>query len=662
MALSGLLLLELGLYASGFVCGIITAESITIVQGTFGGRCMLYGLVNYNVTAGLIGIQSTSSSSLCHFTTAISVMVAVVCFLVTLYWLYRLRINGEFKRDHICVNLIIAVSSFFLFFLLITGCVVNLGRDTLCNSIIQSVPDITSCEEAQTRKWVSPIRGRRFFNSLYKAETAVWVNCFFWLIILVLVSIQRRRPANTENQRLINRPRMRRRHSIPTWREQSTGFRQTTTASDLAVLTLIPTASHELVHCSMAPMTFRPQLLEAASKIEAFNMVHSDSMSPTSLRMCEKFFQRWELKTSRAGSSTRFGLSGTLMSNLMFEHGTPLTDSKTAGYSELLLGTAALSWGLNMSLNQCESVAVSVESLLNDAKRMQMQCRERSEQLSMAATQLRVESAALREQCESAQLDMAHIRRQLDDLMDTKSAFEARERQFIFSYRGCLYAGLYPDRNVTRRTMALSGLLLLELGLYASGFFCGIVTAASIIIVQVNFGGRCMLYGLVNYNVTAGLIGIELPGSPTLCHFVTTMSIMVAVVCFLVCLYCLYTLRIGGEIKRDHICVNLIIAVSSFFLFFLLITGCVLKIGRDTLCNSIIQNVHDITSCEEAQTRKWVSPISGERFYNSLYDAETAAWVNFFLWLIIGVLVIVQSCQGSGSKVIRGGHRRGRRR
>ncbi|TNN62462.1 hypothetical protein EYF80_027370 [Liparis tanakae] len=82
-----------------------------------------------------------------------------------------------------------------------------------------------------------------------------------------------------------------------------------------------------------------------------------------------------------------------------------------------------------MSHNQCESVAVSVESLLSDAKRMQTQCRERSQQLSMAATQLRVESAALREQCECAQLDMAQIRRQLDDLMDTKSAFEAKERQ-----------------------------------------------------------------------------------------------------------------------------------------------------------------------------------------------------------------------------------------
>ncbi|KAM7366146.1 hypothetical protein PAMP_015611 [Pampus punctatissimus] len=84
---------------------------------------------------------------------------------------------------------------------------------------------------------------------------------------------------------------------------------------------------------------------------------------------------------------------------------------------------------MNMSRDQCESVAVSVESLLRDAKRMQMQCRERSQQLSLAATQLRVESAALREQCEATQLDMARIRRQLDELLDTKSAFEARERQ-----------------------------------------------------------------------------------------------------------------------------------------------------------------------------------------------------------------------------------------
>lgn len=51
-----------------------------------------------------------------------------------------------------------------------------------------------------------------------------------------------------------------------------------------------------------------------------------------------------------------------------------------------------------MSKDQCESIAVSVESLLTNAVNMQSQCRERSEQLAVAAVALREESACLREQ------------------------------------------------------------------------------------------------------------------------------------------------------------------------------------------------------------------------------------------------------------------------
>lgn len=59
---------------------------------------MLYGLVNYNATAGLIDVQSSSSSSLCYFVSAISVMVAVVCFSLSLYWLYAFCIDGDVRR------------------------------------------------------------------------------------------------------------------------------------------------------------------------------------------------------------------------------------------------------------------------------------------------------------------------------------------------------------------------------------------------------------------------------------------------------------------------------------------------------------------------------------------------------------------------------------
>ncbi|XP_039996266.1 transmembrane protein 179B [Xiphias gladius] len=196
MALTGLLLLELGLYASCFVCGIVAAASITIVQGNFGGLCMLYGLVNYN--ASLIGVQSSSPSSLCYFVSAISVMVAVVCFSLSLYWLYTFCIDGDIRREQVWMNLMVALCGVFLFFLLITGCMLKIGRDSLCNSVVHTVPNITRCEEAQTRKWVSPLKGERFYNSLRKAETAVWVNFFFWLIIGVLVIVQRRRSTGSK--------------------------------------------------------------------------------------------------------------------------------------------------------------------------------------------------------------------------------------------------------------------------------------------------------------------------------------------------------------------------------------------------------------------------------------------------------------------------------
>ena len=81
-----------------------------------------------------------------------------------------------------------------------------------------------------------------------------------------------------------------------------------------------------------------------------------------------------------------------------------------------------------MSRDQCESVASSVESLLEDASRVQTQCRAHSDRLALSAAQLRVESSALRQQAEAAALDLARVRRQLDLLTDTRAAFEASER------------------------------------------------------------------------------------------------------------------------------------------------------------------------------------------------------------------------------------------
>uniref|UniRef100_A0A8C2E7A4 Zgc:110591 n=1 Tax=Cyprinus carpio TaxID=7962 RepID=A0A8C2E7A4_CYPCA len=189
MALPWPLLLELLLYGGCFICGIVTAASVTISQGSFDGKCMLYGSVRLNSSS--IAVLSSSSPSLCYFVSAISVCVAVFCFSLTLYWIYIACFDGEVKREKLWMNVTLGLSGVFLFFLLVTGCILKIGRDRLCDSVIQTVKNITRCEEGQNKPWMSPVNGSQFYSRLHSAETAVWVNFFFWLIIAVLVLIQR---------------------------------------------------------------------------------------------------------------------------------------------------------------------------------------------------------------------------------------------------------------------------------------------------------------------------------------------------------------------------------------------------------------------------------------------------------------------------------------
>ncbi|XP_077083866.1 transmembrane protein 179B [Siphateles boraxobius] len=200
MALPWLLLLELLLYGSCFICGIITAASVTISQGSFDGKCMLYGSVYLNNTsASSISVQASSSPSLCYFVSAISVCVAVFCFSLSLYWVYIVCFDGEVKREKLWMNVTLVLSGVFLFFLLVTGCILKIGRDRLCDSVLNTLTNIKKCEEAQDKSWSSPISGSQFYSRLHCAEIAVWVNFFFWMIIAGLVLLQRNKGSETQS-------------------------------------------------------------------------------------------------------------------------------------------------------------------------------------------------------------------------------------------------------------------------------------------------------------------------------------------------------------------------------------------------------------------------------------------------------------------------------
>lgn len=67
-------------------------------------------------------------------------------------------------------------------------------------------------------------------------------------------------------------------------------------------------------------------------------------------------------------------------------------------------------------------------------------------------------------------------------------------------------------------------------------------------VMQGHFRGQCILYGTVEYN-TSGLI-LENPSHPSLCYFVSAISVSVAIYCFCLTLYWIYTSCVEEEVKR----------------------------------------------------------------------------------------------------------------
>ncbi|XP_041723792.2 transmembrane protein 179B-like isoform X2 [Coregonus clupeaformis] len=156
-----------------------------------------------------------------------------------------------------------------------------------------------------------------------------------------------------------------------------------------------------------------------------------------------------------------------------------------------------------------------------------------------------------------------------------------------------------------------------------------------------------MLYGTVNHNLSSHSILVQTSSAPSLCSFVSSISVCVAVFSFLISLFWICTCFLTQDCNRTRLGLNVTLVLCGVFLFFLLVTGCVLKMGRDSLCDSVLHTVPNITRCEEAQSRTWISPYTGTQFYTGLYNAGTAVWVNLFLWILIGMLVVIQSGYGS---------------
>ncbi|XP_026549561.1 transmembrane protein 179B-like [Notechis scutatus] len=135
---SGWLLLELALNAAALLAALGSAAALGLAQGSFGGRCILYGSVGYN---GTLSLLSSSPPSLCYFISAVSGLTAIFTLVSLLRCLYSLC-YGDGHLVHSWVRTSLVVSATCLFFLLVSACVLRVGMDVFCGSIQKSKPAV----------------------------------------------------------------------------------------------------------------------------------------------------------------------------------------------------------------------------------------------------------------------------------------------------------------------------------------------------------------------------------------------------------------------------------------------------------------------------------------------------------------------------------------
>ncbi|XP_055148481.1 transmembrane protein 179B isoform X2 [Symphalangus syndactylus] len=172
MALPWLQRVELALFAAAFLCGAVAAAALTRTQGSFSGRCPLYGVATLNGSS--LALSRPSAPSLCYFVAGASGLLALYCLLLLLFWIYSSCIEDS-HRGAIGLRIALAISAIAVFLVLVSACILRFG---------------TSCSEAQKIPWTPPGTALQFYSNLHNAETSSWVNLVLWCVVLVFQVVQ----------------------------------------------------------------------------------------------------------------------------------------------------------------------------------------------------------------------------------------------------------------------------------------------------------------------------------------------------------------------------------------------------------------------------------------------------------------------------------------
>lgn len=85
--------------------------------------------------------------------------------------------------------------------------------------------------------------------------------------------------------------------------------------------------------------------------------------------------------------------------------------------------------GFEVTADRLEQLMKSMEVLLSDVEQLRSHCSHQAKELMQAAVDLREQQDELKESYSELSREMQEIMDSVDDLFNTKSAFEAKEKQ-----------------------------------------------------------------------------------------------------------------------------------------------------------------------------------------------------------------------------------------
>ncbi|XP_028916921.1 transmembrane protein 179B isoform X2 [Ornithorhynchus anatinus] len=153
---------------------------------SFGGSCPLYGRPDWN--GSVLSLPQPSAPSLCYFVAGTSGFLGLYCLLVLLYWIYSSYIEDS-PRGRVALGVSLAVSAVGVSAVLLTACILQVGTDSLCASLVRSKA-VKSCPEVEKISWTPPGTGLQSYTNLHNATAASWVSLALWCLILMLQGVE----------------------------------------------------------------------------------------------------------------------------------------------------------------------------------------------------------------------------------------------------------------------------------------------------------------------------------------------------------------------------------------------------------------------------------------------------------------------------------------